>query len=138
MKDHFTELIKQSDIDLRVWIWIKWIFISILLLVLLYVLFNEYSKGNCSAFYNDINKQYEGIVVDKYLNERNHMNETIILDNGGKHTINSFDKTSFYDSISIGDMVIKNKGSLKYFLIKQSDTLVFENKEPDCDKFLKK
>jgi hypothetical protein len=138
MKDPFTDLIKQSDIDLKVWNWIKWIFISILIVVLISYLLFEYSKGNCSYYYDSIKENYNGKVVGKYLNKNDHMNETIKLENGEVYIINPFDKTAFYDSIHIGDLVIKERGSLKYIVVKKDDTLIFENLEQDCNKYLKK
>lgn len=135
MKDPFTELIKESDIDLKVWRWIKWTFISILLLVLSIYLLNETSKGNCSPFYDSINEEYNGKVVAKYWDKNNHMYETIELESE-RVTINPFDRTAYFDSIEIGDIVVKNKGSLKYFIVKENDTLVFENTETDCEKYL--
>jgi lipopolysaccharide export LptBFGC system permease protein LptF len=138
MKDPFTDLIKQSDVDLKVWNWIKWIFISVLIVVLISYLLFEYSKGNCSYYYDSIKENYKGKVVAKYFNKNDHMNKTIRLENGDIYTINFFDKTAFYDSIEIGNTVIKNKGSLKYYVVKNYDTLMFENMEADCNKYLKK
>jgi hypothetical protein len=135
VKDPFTELIKDSDIDLKVWNRIKWTFISVLLLVLSIYLLNETSKGNCSAFYDSINEEYRGKVVAKYWDRNNHMNETIELESE-RITINPFDKTAYFDSIEIGDIVMKERGSLNYFVIKEHDTLVFENREVDCEKYL--
>lgn len=106
--------------------------------MLISYLFFEHSKGNCSAYYDYINQNYSGKVVAKYLNRKDHMNETIRLDNNDVHRINPFDETAYFDSIVVGDLVIKNKGSLKYYVVKTYDTLVFETKEVDCNKYLKK
>ncbi|MDF3026004.1 MAG: hypothetical protein K0S23_311 [Fluviicola sp.] len=135
MKDPFTELIKESDIDLKMWNRIKWTFISILLLVLSIYLINETSKGNCSPYYDSINEEYTGKVVAKYWDENNHMNETVELENK-RITINPFDKSAYFDSIEIGDVVVKNRGSLTYFIVRENDTLAFENTEADCKKYL--
>lgn len=132
------QLINESDIDPKVWKRIKWVFLSLLLAVLLGVLFFEQSKGNCSEYYDYINQSYRGRVVEKYLDSNNHMRATIKLDDERIHVINPFDETAYFDSIEIGDRVLKNNGSLKYVIHKKNDTLVFETRVEDCMKFLEK
>lgn len=94
----------------------------------------EQSKGNCSKYYEYINQNYRGKVVAKYLNREDHMNATIKLEDEKTYVINPFDTTAYFNSIEIGDEVIKKSNSLRYYVVKSSDTLMFEIREPDCKK----
>lgn len=136
MKSKINGFIEGSDIDPKVWKRIVWIFLSILILIFVIVLSFEWSKGNCANFYDSIEEEYQGKVIDKYLNPQDHMHATIKLDNGKSYVVNPFDTTSYFETIEIGDQVLKHKQSLKYFVIKEKDTLMFEIREPDCNEYL--
>jgi|GEM_PF-5566542 len=71
---------------------------------------------------NDVSTQYEGVVKNKYLDSNNRMTPMIKLDNSTEILIFNM---GLYDAVDIGDSIRKNKGSLKYHLVKGGNQTVY-------------
>ena len=65
---------------------------------------------------------FSGQVEKKYLDPDSRMQPVIILNDGLKYRIGNM---SIYEIINEGDTLFKQKGSMKYNLIKKGDTILF-------------
>jgi len=74
---------------------------------------------------NMLDKKYEGVILEKFIDYDNHAMRTIILNNGSRASINS----DFYTKINIGDSISKKEGDSIIWLYKNKDTLTFDYKE---------
>ncbi len=84
------------------------------ILVILYLNGKKFYRPLACAMFDDFKREsYSGEVVKKFIDQKNHRAETVILDNG--KNINFVSDTShFYEKINVGDVVrkIKNDSSL--------------------------
>ncbi|MEX0995496.1 MAG: hypothetical protein WDZ45_00445 [Flavobacteriaceae bacterium] len=83
-----------------------------------------------SSLVNDyFQKEFNGVVKDKYIDEFEHMYKKVILNtkNGSEYIfILNFERDDFYEFIQIGDTLIKPKNSLEVNLTRKSlDTTIY-------------
>ncbi len=71
---------------------------------------------------NEIDISFDGKVNEKFLDPEERHQPRIVLDDGIKYRIPNF---IAYDSIKIGDRMVKHSGSLKYQIITNVDTYSF-------------
>jgi len=72
-------------------------------------------------------EEYSGIVVEKFINTKQHNYKTVIIEqNGESYTILfDFEMGGFYEFIEVGDSISKRKGTLDVQLIRKDlDTIV--------------
>ena len=74
---------------------------------------------------NMLDKKYEGVILEKFIDYDNHAMRTIILNNGNRTSVNS----DFYTKINIGDSISKKEGDSIIWLYKNKDILTFDYKE---------
>lgn len=66
-------------------------------------------KINETAFKSMGTSKFEGILIEKYLDKKNHNHATLKLENssGEKSIILTRDKSELFDFVKIGDSIIK-------------------------------
>lgn len=102
----------------------KTIFISFFSILLL--LFS--SCFNCRDYYTSFKEQELAVkIIKKYRDAENHSMQTIeYFDSKGKLIVDQVRTTpGLFESVEIGDSLIKEKGSLAYLVKKKDTTLVF-------------
>jgi hypothetical protein len=112
--------------------WSKWYtFISfIVLFIYFYVFVFNKQQTLCENIFSETVKEfYEGIIIQKYIDNKNHMNKTLIircLNENDVVKVFNWDKSGLFEFVQQGDMIIK-KSNEKYIYIKR-DSLekVFE------------
>jgi hypothetical protein len=75
---------------------------------------SQISGLECELYQQLLEKEWSGVVVDKYLDSKNHRSKTIVLKSRNTiETITDFavDRNYNYEKISFGDSLIKNKGT---------------------------
>lgn len=98
--------------------------IQIIFIVLFIFVWFYGPTANCSNE-NHFRKQFiEGRVVNKFLNEKEHLYPTLNM-TGTLRNYSFLDKSRFYNFVEIGDSLIKEKGSLDIRLIRSNlDTII--------------
>jgi hypothetical protein len=106
-------LIQTKDLKI-----LFFILASLFLVIIIYLRFNtNFSNENNTSCYNSI---YNGKVKLKYKDWDKHRFPELILDDNSS----VFMYKEIYDSIQIGDIIIKNKKSFNLMVIKKNnDTL---------------
>ncbi|MGB5979569.1 MAG: hypothetical protein WBG62_19295 [Cyclobacteriaceae bacterium] len=100
----------------------------LLVFVVIYVLYDP-SKINCQKAEEVANMIINGVVLDKYLDEDNHLNEKLVISPEPLNYEEYFllrERNHVYEKIEIGDYIIKERGSLKLLLLRGNDTIYFE------------
>ncbi|RQO63981.1 hypothetical protein DBR40_26570 [Pedobacter sp. KBW01] len=88
--------------------------VAMVILVILYLNGQKFYRTLTCAMFDDFKREsYSGEVVKKFIDQKNHRTETVILDNG-KNIYFVSDTSHFYEKINVGDIVrkIKNDSSL--------------------------
>jgi hypothetical protein len=75
---------------------------------------------------------YSGIVIRKFLNDKNHRFRTLSL-TGGDEMILVLDTTKLYDFVQPGDSIIKKRGSKEVF-VKRNGKVVSYVVYFDCNR----
>jgi len=72
------------------------------------------------------NKIYEGLVIEKFIDQKNHNKQTITLkkENRKFNITWTNELSGFYSKIENGDYLIKEKKELKVTLIRQDNTSI--------------
>ena len=67
-------------------------------------------------------KPIRGCVINKYLDKKNHFDETIVLSNNGKNQLFIIpnDNSGLYNFIEVGDSIFKDEDSLICFVKRDS------------------
>lgn len=73
-------------------------------------------------------KEFNGIILDKYIDPNEHQNKTIILmqDNIERTIIFNLEKSGIYGFFEIGDSIIKDAGTLQIRVIRHDLDSVLE------------
>lgn len=112
----------------------KYISISILVAWGVYKIF---STPNCNdLLMNEKPKSYKGIVLEKYIDKKNHLNQTILLKHSSqtnKVIIPYRDVSRLYINIKKGDSLVKEPNSLNVNLYREGKLAVFKI-DFNCDK----
>ena len=99
--------------------------IAIAFLLIFYLFFyegtmeNSAKRGMCRAKERALNINFSGTLSKKYIDNRNHLNETIVISLSGNNFITTFlaaEQSGFYDKIDLGDSLTKKTGSLRVFV----------------------
>ena len=94
--------------------------------IVFFVLWYAAPSGECAAERSDVKKFYKGMVIDKFIDRKNHLNPTLKISNyNTKIVFLDYDKSGFYDFVRIGDSIIKEKGNMKIRLIRNDIDTVF-------------
>ncbi|MDD2636179.1 MAG: hypothetical protein PHW82_11870 [Bacteroidales bacterium] len=91
---------------------------------------------NKKTIVND--KEYKGLVINKYLDEKNHMNETVIIKDSNAEilVLLNGDTSGLYDSINLNDSIYKKKESMEVLLVRDTHRAIYVINF-DCDKIKK-
>lgn len=87
----------------------------------------------CYEFTRTVNKidrptDFHGIVTRKYVDTFDRMTPKIRINYTGEHGIVAYE---MFDELAVGDSVVKNSGSLEYFLYKNGK--LYKSYYPKCD-----
>lgn len=116
----------KSDINT---IRITWgIGLAFFLILFLVIHLNQQATSWELYYKNKSEKEYKGLVINKYIDYKDHAIEKIVLDNNRTFNLIS---TEWYNQFDTGDYVLKEKGSLVIKLIKKNthDTLYFDYRD---------
>lgn len=108
------------------------VFLIIIIITLILLLYNLiFSSKNSNSFLAEVrNKEIKSLVIKKYINDNNHDIPFLVYDK--KNITDSLVVyRDWWDKISLGDSIVKAKGSLE-LIVKSSDKVQRFNYE---DKF---
>lgn len=110
------------------------IFIPIIIGVISGLIKDSCNNGQNYFIQLDVNS----VVKDRYVDPKNHNGQTLLLRNDLKiHMISTLAR-SIYDSVEIGDSILKYAKSRKLIVFKRSGEIIeFEELNPDCEYLLK-
>jgi hypothetical protein len=77
------------------------------------------------SFYN--NEQYSGLVIDKYIDNENHLYETVVIrgNDGDSSFFFNADIAGIFEYLAVGDSVEKKSGELFISIQRgQTDTII--------------
>ncbi len=72
-------------------------------------------------------EEYEGLIVDKFIDRKEHNFKKVIINENNQQRVILFDIeiSGLYDFLEIGDSIIKNKGELRVRVIRNElDTIL--------------
>ncbi|PQJ11438.1 hypothetical protein CJD36_006450 [Flavipsychrobacter stenotrophus] len=78
-------------------------------------------------YHQKLNEHYSGIVTEKKYYQEAHGAKYITVE-GHSGDIN-ISNTAIYDTISVGDYISKKEGELKQIIVKEKDTLIFDDED---------
>lgn len=81
--------------------------------------------GQCENEKNVNNMKFEGKVLKKYLDKKEHLNPVLITNDQPYKLIIQIDISRFYEFVEVGDSLKKEKGSLDIRLIRTGLDTVF-------------
>ncbi|MBN8643481.1 MAG: hypothetical protein J0L86_16840 [Flavobacteriales bacterium] len=90
-----------------------------------YLLTIDYKKGFDLVLKTIKLDSYEGIVIDKYYDKKNHNNPTLILSTNRSITLYG----EQYSQINLNDSLSKKKNSTKLYVFKKDRIIVIDLKE---------
>jgi hypothetical protein len=88
--------------------------IGLVLLVIAYLNGSKFNNSLGCSMADDFKKEsYSGIIIRKFIDQKNHRARTVLLDNGTNICL-ARDTSQFYEKVNVGDMLkkIKNDSSL--------------------------
>lgn len=98
--------------------------ISLIIVALIIINFKFFNKTDDRFRKWAWNLSYKGKILNKYIDKNNHNNKTILLDDGNKLILNYASiNTNIYDSLVMGDFILKGKESLEGYVIRDLDTI---------------
>src|ERR1035437_4384882 len=93
----------------------------LLVIVIYFVLFCEYTDNEIYFRKSLKNENYEGIIESKFIDSNNHYNFTILISDGvSEKYVRPFEWITLWDSSNVGDKIVKAKGKNVLFLIKNN------------------
>jgi hypothetical protein len=95
----------------------------IVVILFLIIVWSRHSN-DCESWIkeNETDLAYNGVITSKFLDANEKNQPWVVLDDGRKYRLQNQD---IFNQIRKGDFLFKNKGSLKRYLIKEKDTIVF-------------
>lgn len=110
---------------MRIIKWPKWyIIISLFLGIVFFIYhFEPTSKIINDVFKQDLKLSFEGLVIDKYIDHKNHNSKTCVILEDGDTTIIllNFDESGLYNYLFVGDSVFKNNGDSLILVKRRND-----------------
>jgi hypothetical protein len=96
----------------------------IIALVIAVVSYNILTNCDCECWAKTkvINYDFHGTVIKKYVKPNSHGTVAVLLDNNEEIDLTFYD---IFDTIQTNDYIIKQRGSLKHWLIRNNDTILF-------------
>jgi len=92
----------------------KWyVYLSFLLMIIFFMYhFKSPNKIRSTKFKDDISKEFNSIVINKYIDKENHGYNTCLFKNKDNTIkfIFGFDRSGLFEYIEIGDSIIKPSG----------------------------
>ena len=88
-----------------------------------------FSENACKTMTNRVKSLYvNGLIIDKYLDEKSHLHETLIINNSEKKLmfIIPNDRSGLYSFVELGDSIFKEKESLECYIKRDSSLIRFE------------
>ncbi len=116
----------------------KKLIISTVAFVIFFTLFKIFSSGNYPDFFANNGchtltermraARFCGIVDEKYLDKKSHMDETIIVNNKKSEIMMIIpnELSGLYEFIEVGDSIFKEKESMECYIKRESITKRFE------------
>lgn len=106
--------------------WPKWYKLLSIIFVLCFFIYHFKSPEILinEKYAKDILRNIDGVIVDKYLDEKNHMHKTCLIrekDDTVKF-IFDFDKSGLFNFLSIGDSILKPIGD-STVIVKRNRTI---------------
>ncbi len=99
-------------------------------------IFSSVIRGECAHLYSDfLLKEFEGVIIKKYMDAENHNYQTIRISNQEEYTIDAMFSVQLYEKVTPGDYIIKHKNELTCTVISERDTAVYKLDIPDCERF---
>lgn len=120
--------VEFSEFDIKTIRIISGVGLALVLIFFLVIHLNQQTTGWELYYKNKSGKEYMGLVINKYIDYKDHAIEKIVLDNNRTFNLIS---TEWYNQFDTGDYVLKEKGSLVIKLIKKNthDTLYFDYRD---------
>jgi hypothetical protein len=118
----------------------------LLFFVIILVLLTIWSSGDCLNEFHDKKRQANGLVIEKFIDSTVHNTYSLRLNNDMLYRLVGFNNlrggnSLVYDSLILGDSLIKEKGSLDLVIVRGDQRMVFTH-DTGCDenwwKFWKK
>ena len=96
-----------------------------------------WSLGDCINEIHDKRRHFNGLIIEKYIDSSAHNTYSLRLDNSKIYRLVGFDyinggNSSVYDSILVGDSLIKHKGSLDLIIVRNDQKMIFTH-DNVCD-----
>lgn len=88
------------------------------IIFLIFILYSCNNYEDIRQFYSNI--EFSGKIDSVYLDPEGRMQPVVIL-NGYKYSI----RNNIYPKFLVGDTLVKFKGSMKYYWIKDGDSILF-------------
>lgn len=114
----------------------KYIILAIIVFLVFYFLIPSVNYSNCINAERFMKSSFEGIVVNKYLDNQQHSVPTIevLNDHGQVNKLYLFGEYSgLYESISLHDTIVKSKGSSNVFKQRNGAFEFFHRADFNCD-----
>jgi hypothetical protein len=100
--------------------------ISILILIVLLVFICFFQKSNKKVnFEDELNSEYRGIVVSKYIDNSDHAICKLTLRTGEIISVWG----NCYEKVAINDSIVKNRGNFNFLIYKRSGVVVVNIKD---------
>lgn len=115
----------------------QFIFKVLGLICLLILLLLFWSSGACSNENWHKRNSADGVITEKFIDKENHNAYTLRIDSKSVYRIMAFEGEfggleRIYDSIMVGDRLIKEKGTLDLVIIRGDQRMVFTH-DTGCD-----
>jgi hypothetical protein len=96
---------------------------------IIWLVWLDYTEPNpCRQYFNDFkSSDFKGVVVKKYIDNKQHNSKVLIIENdhGEKLITFDWDKSIFYEYIQKGDRIRKEIGDSAIIILRQdTDTII--------------
>lgn len=95
-----------------------------------YFLINNQEEANCHSYHEFLSIHFDGMIIDKYIDQYEHLYPTIILRQNEMEKPYKFriinEKSNLYDFLKVGDIISKDTNGNEVRIIRGNDTIYKE------------
>lgn len=95
-----------------------------------YFLINNQEEANCYSYHEFLSIHFNGKIIDKYIDQYEHLYPTIILRQNEMEKPYKFriinEKSNLYDFLKVGDIISKDTNQNEVRIIRVNDTIYKE------------
>lgn len=92
-----------------------------------YFLINNQEEANCYSYHKFLSIHFNGMIIDKYIDQYEHLYPTIILRQNEMEKPYKFriinEKSNLYDFLKVGDFISKDTNRNEVRIIRGNDTI---------------